>query len=37
MKMGMMPSKLAHVLINLATKFADNKEEILVRDPFVGS
>ena len=37
MKMGMMPSKLAHVLINLGTKFADNKEEILVRDPFVGS
>lgn len=33
MEIGMMPSKLAHLLLNLATGFEDNKT---VYDPFVG-
>jgi len=39
MQMGMMPSKLAHLLINLGTELNTeaDKKEILIWDPFVGS
>jgi len=39
MQMGMMPSKLAYLLINLGTELDTkaDKKEILIWDPFVGS
>ena len=37
MQMGMMPSKLAHLLINLGTELKSDKDKIQIWDPFVGS
>lgn len=37
MQMGMMPAKLAHLLINIGLQGNKDKNKILIWDPFVGS
>jgi hypothetical protein len=37
MQMGMMPAKLAHLLINIGLQGNKDKNNILIWDPFVGS
>ena len=37
MKMGMMPAKLTHIMINIWLSLLGNKESIKIYDPFAGS